>query len=141
MPLDGVSRVLSAQDILESALSAGGRKPIDHRFLDRHKAGQIRRCSAGWASRHRRVVELAQVAALVAGAVSFLVLFSADRPAWGAAAGLPAIGLGILPLLVPTRGPAQWRERIADDLHGAPPAIRGSAAIAAPAPRNQVCRR
>jgi hypothetical protein len=127
MPFDGANFVISAQDVLEAALSAGGLEPIDPRFLDRHKAEQIRRYPASRSYRYRRALELAQVAMLVAGVVLFLVPFSAHRFAWESAAGLVAFGLGVLSMLVPIKGPARWRERIADDLRGVPAPIRESA--------------
>lgn len=129
MPFDGANLVvedlvLSPQEILESALFRGGLKPVEPCVLARHMAEQIRRHPAGWAYRHQRAVELAQVAVLVAGVVSFVGLFSADRVVWGAAAALAAFGLGVLPMLAPTKGPARWRERGVDDLREVPAEIR-----------------
>jgi hypothetical protein len=129
MPFDGVNLgaeklLLSPQATLESALSASGLKPVEPGLLARHMAEQVRRHPPGWAYRHQRAVELAQVAVLVAGVVAFVGLFSADRVIWGAAAALAAFGTGILPMLVPTSGPAWWREREIDDLREVPAEIR-----------------
>ncbi len=124
MPFDGANLVLSAQEILDSALSAGGLEPIEPRFLARHMAEQIRLHPAGWGYRHQRAVELGQVAVLMAGVVAFVALFAADRVSWGSAAALAAFGAGLLPLLAPVKGPPRWRERIFDDLREVPPAIR-----------------
>jgi hypothetical protein len=129
MPFDGASFALRAPDPLKSAIAASGLEPIDPRLLDRHKAEQIRRHPPSWAYRHLQAIEFAQVAALVVGVVSFVALFSADRLAWGSAAGLIAFGLGIVPMLFPIRGPAQWRERPAGDLQEVPAAIRECARI------------
>lgn len=129
MPFDGANLIaekllLSPQATLETALAASGLEPVEPHILSRHMAEQVRRHPAGWAYRHQRAVELAQVAVLVAGVVLFVGLFSADRVAWGAAAALAAFGSGILPMLIPTKGPARWRERGVDDLRDVPEEIR-----------------
>lgn len=127
MPFDGANFVLSPRETLASALSRSGLEPVEPRLLACHMAEQVRRHPAGWAYRHQRAVELVQVAVLVAGVVSFVALFSANRVAWGAAAALAAFSFGILPMLVPAKGPARWRERIADDLDEVPMEIREGA--------------
>lgn len=133
MPFDGANLVLSAQEVLDSVLSADGLEPIEPCVLARHMAEQVRRHPAGWVYRHQRAVESAQVAVLMAGVMSFIVLFAADRVAWGAAAALAAFALGLMPLLAPVKGPARWRERIIDDLRDdlreVPAAIRAPALL------------
>ncbi len=124
MPFDGANLVLSAQEVLDSALSADGLEPVEPRLLARHMAEQVRRHPAGWAYRHQRAAELAQVAVLMAGVVAFIALFAANRVSWGSAAALTAFALGLLPLLAPVKGPARWRERSIDDLHEVPAMIR-----------------
>lgn len=127
MPFDGANFVLSPEQIFPDALAASGLKPVEPRFLALHMAEQVRRHPPGWAYRHQRAVELAQVAVLVVGVVSFVGLFSADHVGWGAAAALAAFLSGILPMLVPTKGPARWRERIVEDLRDVPAPIRDGA--------------
>jgi hypothetical protein len=124
MPFDGAKLVFSAQEVLDSALSAGGLEPIEPRCLARHMAEQIRRHPAGWAYRHQRAIELVQVAVLVAGVAAFVALFAADRVSWGSVGALSAFALGLLPLLAPVKGPARWRERSIDDLLEVPAMIR-----------------
>ena len=127
MPFDGVNFALSAQDVLEAAMSASGLEPIDPCLLDRHKAEQIRRHPAGWAYRHQLAIALAQVAVLIASGGLFVGLLSAHQMAWGFASGLAMFGLGLSMLAVPVKGPARWRERAAGDLSELPPAIREAA--------------
>jgi hypothetical protein len=127
MPFDGATFVLSEQEVLESAMSASGLEPIDLYRLYRHKAEQIRRNPPGWAYRHQHAVALAQVAMLLGSVGLFVVLLSAQEIPWGFVAGLAVFGLGSSVLLVPVKGPAQWRERVVQDLRDVPPAIRESA--------------
>jgi hypothetical protein len=124
MPFDGANFVLSPEETLPAALAVCGVKPVEPRVLALHMAEQVRHHPPGWAYRHQRAVELAQVMVLVIGVVSFVGLFSADHVGWGAAAALAAFASGILPMMVPTKGPARWRERIVEDLHDVPAVIR-----------------
>lgn len=127
MPLDGANFFFTAQDVLDSAVSAAGLKPIDPQMLEAHKAEQIRRHPAGWAYRHRRAVELAQVAILLTAVVAFFVLFAAHCFAWASAAGMMTVASAVLPMSVPVRGPAWWRESVAFDLREVHPAVRDKA--------------
>ncbi|MGH7045292.1 MAG: hypothetical protein ACREE2_02740 [Stellaceae bacterium] len=124
MPFDGANFILSPQQMLDAALAAEGLDPVAPRRLCWHMAEQVRRHPASWAYRQQRAVELTQVAVLAAGVVSFVVLFSADRIGWGAAAAFAAFAAGIMPMLLPVNGPASWRERLVDDLREVPAAIR-----------------
>jgi hypothetical protein len=124
MPFDGVNLALSAQEVLQSAMSACRLEPIDPCLLDRHKAEQIRRNPASWPYRHQLATALAQAAVLLASVGLFVGLLSAHQVIWGFAAGLAMFGLGSAMLAVPFKGPAQWRERVADDLNELPSAIR-----------------
>jgi len=130
MPLDGANFILSPQNfrsprqVLETALAAERIEPVAPRRLCWHMAEQIRRHPASWAYRQQRAVELAQVAVLTAGVVSFVALFSTNRIGWGGVAAFAAFAAGLMPLLLPVKGPASWRERIIDDLYEVPAAIR-----------------
>jgi hypothetical protein len=127
MPFDSANFVLSPEEVLQAALSTSGLKPVEPRVLALHMSAEVRRHPPGLAYRHQRVVELVQVAVLVTGVVLFVGLFSADHVGWGAVAALAAFGSGILPMLVPTKGPARWRERVVEDLHDVPAPIRDPA--------------
>jgi hypothetical protein len=127
MPFDGANLALSAQDLLEAAMSASGLTLVNPGLLGKHKAEQIRQHPPGWVYRHSRSVQLVQAVALLAGAISFFLLCSADQYGWGAAAGLLTFGLAVAPLLVPVRGPAQWQERVDPDLSAVPAVVRDAA--------------
>jgi hypothetical protein len=124
MPFDGANFVLSAHDRLDMAVYRSGLRPIDPRFLDRHKAEQIRRHPASWAYRHQQAVALAQVAVLLASVGTFVVLLSAHQAPWGFVAGLMMFGLGSSALFFPVKGPARWRGRHVEDLDEVPEVIR-----------------
>lgn len=127
MPFDGANFALSEHDLLDSAVYESGLNPIDMRFLDRHKAEQIRRHPPGWAYLHQQVFALAQVALLLASVGLFVVLLSAREVPFGFVAGLVMFGLGSSALFFPVKGPAQWRERPTEDLNEVPAVIRRSA--------------
>jgi hypothetical protein len=127
MPFDGANFALSEHDLLDSAAYESGLKPIDWRFLDRHKVDQIRRHPPGWAYRHQQAFALAQVAVLLASVGLFVVLLSANEVPCGFVAGLAMFGLGSSALFFPVRGPARWRERPTRDLHEVPAVIRRGA--------------
>jgi hypothetical protein len=129
MPFDGATLAFSAQDVLESAMSASGLAPVERGVLERHKAEQIRRHPAGWAYRHQQAIALAQVAVLIASVGLFVVMLSAHEVPWGFAGGLAMFGLASSVLFFPVRGPAQWRERGSEDLHEVPPMIRETAEL------------
>jgi hypothetical protein len=127
MPFDGANFALSEHDVLETAIYASGLSPVDPRFLERHKAEQIRCNPASWAYRHQQAVALAQVAVLLASVGLFVLLLSAHEVPWGFAAGLAMFTLGSSALFFPVKGPASWRERETDNLHDVPAVIRQSA--------------
>jgi hypothetical protein len=127
MPFDGASFALSEKNVLETAVYASGLRPIDPRFLSRHKADQVLRNPASWAYRHQQAVALAQVAVLLASVALFVVLLSAHEVPWGFVAALAIFGLGSSALFLPVKGPALWRERETADLSGMPALIRQSA--------------
>ncbi|HEY2540691.1 MAG TPA: hypothetical protein VGI28_14535 [Stellaceae bacterium] len=127
MPFDGASFARSEHDVLETAVYASGLRPIDPRFLDCHKAEQVRRNPASWAYRHQQVVALAQVAVLLASVGLFVVMLSAHEVPWGFVAGLAMFALGSAALFLPVKGPALWRERETADLSVVPAVIRQSA--------------
>lgn len=127
MPFDGAHFALSKDDELESMVYRSGLNPIDRRFLDRHKAEQIRRHPASWAYRHQQAVALAQVAVLLGSVGLFVVLLSAHEVPWGFVAGLAMFGLGSSALFFPVKGPARWRERDTEDLRDVPEVIRNTA--------------
>lgn len=127
MPFDGTNFALSEHDLLDSAVYESGLNPIDRRFLDRHKAEQIRRHPPGWAYRHQQAFALAQVAVLLASVGLFVVLLSAHEVPFGFVAGLAMFGLGSSALFFPVKGPARWRERPTEDLNEVPAVIRRSA--------------
>lgn len=129
MPFEGATLAFSAQDVLESAMSASGLEAVEPGFLERHKAEQIRRHPAGWAFRHQQAIALAQVAVLLASVGLFVVMLSAHEVPWGFAAGLTMFALASSVLFFPIKGPAQWRERASEDLREVPPMIRESAEI------------
>lgn len=128
MPFDGANRASTAQELLEAALWAGGLRLIDPSILDDYKAEQVRRHPPGWVYRHRGSVQLVQAIALMAGLVAFITLFSSDRYAWGLSIAVLTFGLAVAPMLVPVRGSARWKIRLAEDLSAMPPEI-GSAAL------------
>jgi hypothetical protein len=124
MPFDGANLILSASEVLESAISAMGLEAIDTCVLDRHKGEQIRRNPAGWAYRHQQTVALAQVAVLLASVGLCGLLLSAHEIGWGIAGGVALFGLGSSTLFLPVKGPALWQERVVVGLHEVPVAIR-----------------
>jgi hypothetical protein len=127
MPFDGANFALSPHDRLDIAVCRSGLRPIDPRFLDRHKAEQIFLHPASWAYRHQQAMALAQVAVLLASVGAFVVLLSAHQAPWGFVAGLAMFGLGSSALFFPVRGPARWRERLTEDLAEVPEVIREQA--------------
>jgi hypothetical protein len=132
MPFDGVTVKLpavkfSAQDVLEEALFASGREPINPCLLSRHKAEQILRHAPGWAYRHQQVVALAQIAVLLMSVALFVILLSAHLVQWGLVGALTMFSAGASLLFVPVKGPARWRERSLMDLRGLPMPIREAA--------------
>jgi hypothetical protein len=129
MPFDGatvkLSTVkLSAQDVLEEALFASGREPINPCLLSRHKADQILRHAPGWAFRHQQVVALAQIGVLLMSVALFVILLSAHEVEWGLVGALTMFTAGASLLFVPVKGPARWRERPLADLRDVPTPIR-----------------
>jgi hypothetical protein len=127
MPFDGASFALSEKNVLETAVYASGLRPIDPRFLSRHKAEQVLCNPASWAYRHQQVVALAQVAVLLTSVGLFVVMLSAHEAPLGFVAALATFALGSAALFLPVKGPALWRERETADLSGAPAVIRQSA--------------
>jgi hypothetical protein len=127
MPFDGATFRLSAQDVLEEAMSASGLDAIDPYLLYRHKAEQVRKHPPGWAYRHQQAVALAQVGALLASVALFVILLSAHQVPWGFIGGMAMFGLGSSVLFIPGKGPVRWRERPIEDLREVPAPIRNAA--------------
>ena len=127
MPFDGTKLAPSAEDALAIAFATSGLAMIEPDALEKHKAAQIARHPPGWMYRHGKAVVLAQGALLPVAAGSFCALSSSSQSAWGAAVGLFALVLIMLPLLLPVRGPAQWRERAVADLDEVHPVVRDRA--------------
>lgn len=127
MPFDGANFTLSKQDVLELVMSASGLKLIDLGFLGRHKAEQLRLHPPGWAYRHQPAVALLQVAMLLLSVGLFVALLSAHLVPWGFAAGVAMFVLASAAMFLPVKGPAQWRERMLEDLREVPPTIRETA--------------
>ncbi len=127
MPFDGTKLAPSAEDALAIAFATSGLAMIEPDALEKHKAAQIARHPPGWMYRHGKAVVLAQGALLLVAAGSFCALSSGSQSAWGAAVGLFALVLIMLPLLLPVRGPAQWRERAVADLDEVHPVVRDRA--------------
>jgi hypothetical protein len=124
MPFDGTKLAPSAEDALALACAVSGVAAIDPDALERHKAAEMERHPPGWMYRHGKAVVLAQGALLLIAAGSFCALSSNGRLASGVAVGLICLCLMMLPMFLPVRGPAQWRERAADGLDGVHPAVR-----------------
>jgi hypothetical protein len=127
MPLDGSNFVIPAQEMLDAAAAAGGLKPVAPDLLDRHKAEQLRAHPASRLYRHQRSVELVLAILMVAGVISFFVLFSAHQPLYGTLAGGIALLAAVGPMLAPVRGPSRWRERTTVDLVDVHPIVRDRA--------------
>jgi hypothetical protein len=124
MPFDGTKLAPSAEDALALACAVSGLTAIDAHTLEQHKTAQIARHPPGWMYRHGKAVVLGQGALLLIAAGGFCALSSNGQSAWGVAIGLLALCLMLLPMFLPVRGPAQWRERAADGLDGVHPAVR-----------------
>ena len=127
MPFDGATFRLSAQDVLEEAMSTSRLEAIDPCLLYRHKAEQVLRHPPGWAYRHQQAVALAQVGALLVSVALFVILLSANQAPWGFLGGMAMFALGSSVLFIPVKGPARWRERPIEDLRGVPAPIREAA--------------
>ncbi|HZB91919.1 MAG TPA: hypothetical protein VE397_10785 [Stellaceae bacterium] len=127
MPFDGVILAPSADDVLAAACAASGIARLDYDRLERHKAEQVLRHAPSWRYRHRGGMLLAQAIGLALGVSGFMLLADSGTPDGGLVVLLATLGLVAVPMLVPSRGPAAWRERDAtplDDLH---PEIHGRA--------------
>jgi hypothetical protein len=120
MPFDAAR---SPQDILETALDASGLKRLDLSLLDAHKLEQVRCHPPGWLYRHALAVQLSQSWLLLTGIVAFGLLGAHELLGWGIAVAAASFLLAIAPLLVPTRGPARWRERLSWDFRVVHPAV------------------
>lgn len=124
-PLDRLE--LTAQELLESAASASGLAILDLRFLEAHKADQLRRNPPGWIYRHADAIQFCQPIMLLAGLSGFGVLGACGFMLAGVSAMILALGLAIAPLLIATRGPARWQEKPDPELRYAHPEMRAAA--------------
>ncbi len=128
MPFDGANFARSWRSRLEAAMSAAGLDTIAPTYLDAYKADQIRRHPPGWTYRHMQTLRLGQVIVLVVGIVPFLTLSYVEYPPWSLGIGLvAALVLFLAPMFSPAKGPAEWRERLTDDLDNVHPVIRDRA--------------
>jgi hypothetical protein len=127
MPFDGARFAFSDHELLDAALSESGLRAIDPGCLARHAAEQLRRHPANWAYRHQHAIALAQIAVLLTGVGLFVGLLSAQHFPSALIAGLAMFGLGSSVLLLPVKGPAEWRERPLADLALVPSPIREAA--------------
>lgn len=120
MPFDGVILAPSADDVLAAGCAASGIARLDYDRLERHKAEQILRHVPSWRYRHRGGMLLAQAFGLALGVSGFMLLSDSGTPEAGLALLLVTLGLAVVPMLLPSRGPAAWRERDAttfEDVH------------------------
>jgi hypothetical protein len=128
MPLDLVTPFdkagSSAQELLERAASASGIAILDSRFLEAHKADQIRRHPASWIHRHSVAVQVCQPILLLVGVMGFGLLGAEGVMVPAIACLILAFPLAILPLLFPVRGPARWEEIWDPDLKRVHPELR-----------------
>lgn len=127
MPLDGSNFVPVPQKKLTVALAASGLRPVDRLLLDKHKVEQIRKNPPSFIYRHGAAIQFALPVGLAAGLLLVALLLYGDYTAVGVAVGLATLGLAAMALLLPVKRPAQWRERVIDDLAAVHPAIRNSA--------------
>ncbi len=128
MPLDLVTPFdkarSSAQEILERAASASGIAMLDPRFLEAHKADQIRRHPASWIHRHSVAVQVCQPILLLAGVMGFGLLGAEGYMIPAIACLVLTFPLAIVPLLMSVRGPARWEEIWEPDLKLVHPEVR-----------------
>jgi hypothetical protein len=131
MPFDVTVRLdrvgLSAQELLESAASASDLAILDLRFLEAHKAEQVRRNPPGWIYRHALGIQLCQPLLLLVGLSGFGALGAIGCLTAGMAVAVLAFALAIAPFVVTSPGPARWRERGDPDLRGVHPEVRAAA--------------
>jgi hypothetical protein len=120
MPFDAAR---SPQDILETALAASGLEHVDLARLEAHKLEQVRCHPAGWLYRHALAVQVSQSWLLLSGIVALGLLGAHELTSWGIAVAAATFLLALAPLLVPTRGPARWRERLTWDFRIVHPAV------------------
>jgi hypothetical protein len=120
MPFDAAR---SPQDILDAALATSGLERLGLSLLEAHKLEQVRCHPPGWLYRHALAVQVTQSWLLLSGLVVLGVLGAHELMGWGIAVAAATFLLALAPLLVPTRGPARWRERLTWDFRVVHPAV------------------
>ncbi len=120
MPFDAAR---SPQDILDTAVAVSGLERLDLAVLESHKLEQVHSHPPGWLYRHAIGVQLGQSWLLLTGIAALGLLGANGLTDWGIAVAIATFLFAVAPLLVPTRGPARWCERLTWDFRAVHPAV------------------